>query len=823
MTNSKIHVVFYFPWREISGGPVYLTNLAASLSKNQRFRVSFVDYPDGASANLLKSIETVELITVSEDNYSLNLDSEVTLVLPIYWAHWMPKLPSGSKVLFVNWHKLSIPVLKQSSSGSSAEIKRFLKLNYDKKSTIFCDLSHFLGQYPNEPREFAHIVPISIGIKSKKARPQIVSDSSITIGILGRLSPDKITSVINLLSNLETYETKKEKVLHIIGDGPSRSMIDSRLYPDVRIVFAGEIPYSELDEYLISNVDAVFAMGTSCLEAAALALPTIIVPHSMESIDGDEYVFIQNSTGACLGWYPEELIRLNVFPVKLEEVLTTIYAPEGKQTLGQSALNYLLKQHDLASSTESLVSAINQTDLDVADVESLFPSFNLESGVKRMERIQIAPFIRYKQRSTGHWEFFLFGKTWLKLPISASENDEDFKKTIRLFRIPIFEVWYEKGKNHLKLPTSPSVRILQTQSLIKKELRKVETELRNVKKKLRNQNQKFQDLGLGQRALERSILEKKIFQDSYIPMSIPRDILSEESLRSFRGEISDQYIQLIKDLDTQSIGEVVRILDRLRKDDYTDGKHWITFQEENELRKIYDHHASQILKLGDDLWAYGAHLLPSNVISTTTFYSRYFTNEIRNLAKVRDGAIIDAGGFFGDSLLIFSPMTDLNVHVFEPHPELFEMCKRTVTLNKITNATLNPMGLGERSGEMLFLKDGDSSRFIDDTSQSLYSEDDLVSLGVTTVDDYVKSNGLVVSLIKADIEGLEMQMLRGATETIREQKPVLLLSMYHNFNQFFELKKYVESLNLGYEFKIRKPHDTSVIIDTVLIAEATDG
>lgn len=62
-------------------------------------------------------------------------------------------------------------------------------------------------------------------------------------------------------------------------------------------------------------------------------------------------------------------------------------------------------------------------------------------------------------------------------------------------------------------------------------------------------------------------------------------------------------------------------------------------------------------------------------------------------------------------------------------------------------------------------------------------------------------------------------MLHGAQNTIREQRPVLLISIYHNESDFFDIKPWLETLNLGYKFKIHKPVYGSAIIEAMLVAE----
>ena len=55
-----------------------------------------------------------------------------------------------------------------------------------------------------------------------------------------------------------------------------------------------------------------------------------------------------------------------------------------------------------------------------------------------------------------------------------------------------------------------------------------------------------------------------------------------------------------------------------------------------------------------------------------------------------------------------------------------------------------------------------------------------------------------------DIEGGEMIALKGAIKTIKKYKPILAISIYHNIEQFFGVKIFLENLDLGYNFEIKK-------------------
>jgi FkbM family methyltransferase len=296
-------------------------------------------------------------------------------------------------------------------------------------------------------------------------------------------------------------------------------------------------------------------------------------------------------------------------------------------------------------------------------------------------------------------------------------------------------------------------------------------------------------------------------------------LLSESTYEDFTGDIKNKYLRLIKGLDHQSVQTIVRIISRIHRYRKEGASYfWFTEFERIELAKIHDLHASSILRLSEDCYAYGKYLLPCNIISTTVFYYDHFLNHVENLEVVKNGEIIDVGGFIGDSAVVLSGYTDKSVHVFEPVTSLFEMCKKAVFLNDLGNVILKKQALGAVEEKKAIFLSGDTSGFVQtqDSKEKIRRAEEV---DVITLDQYVQKNNLKVGLIKVDVEGFEQEFLKGAEQTIKTQKPVLLLSVYHNSSDFFEIKPLIESWNLGYKFKVVKPSDQTIIIDTTLIAE----
>jgi FkbM family methyltransferase len=175
--------------------------------------------------------------------------------------------------------------------------------------------------------------------------------------------------------------------------------------------------------------------------------------------------------------------------------------------------------------------------------------------------------------------------------------------------------------------------------------------------------------------------------------------------------------------------------------------------------------------------------------------------------------IIDAGAGVGDSALVLSQYTDKTVHSFEPASTEFASIGPLLERNKVTNVVTYRMALGEKNDEVTMNVHGGGSSILYHAPH-----DPKEKVAISTLDSIVEEKGLRVGLIKTDLEGYEQLFLKGAEKTIKKQKPVLLISIYHNADDFFNIKPLLEDWSLGYKFHFFKPLDGTVLIETVLIA-----
>lgn len=109
------------------------------------------------------------------------------------------------------------------------------------------------------------------------------------------------------------------------------------------------------------------------------------------------------------------------------------------------------------------------------------------------------------------------------------------------------------------------------------------------------------------------------------------------------------------------------------------------------------------------------------------------------------------------------------------------------------------------------------------TSQDVMSKINNTGKGeeieVTTLDNFIKEkNILQVNLIKIDVEGEEQKVIQGAINTIAKHKPILAISIYHNPQDFFEIKPWIESIQPEYKFIVKKAKPFSLNHELMLLA-----
>ena len=277
---------------------------------------------------------------------------------------------------------------------------------------------------------------------------------------------------------------------------------------------------------------------------------------------------------------------------------------------------------------------------------------------------------------------------------------------------------------------------------------------------------------------------------------------------SFREDFPEKLNNFLKNFPKESRNDAMKIILRAYAV-YLINYHDTLFTDEE-------------LKLQDEYIEFSNENVSGNEICGFKFtdqsYNKHcFMNEFseKDLEYFGNKDIIDAGAYIGDSSLAFTKLTSANVHAFEPFEESFNKMLENIKLNDVNNIVPVKASLSDINGEENIYLSGDNVQGIT-TDESYRRYDESFTIKTMTIDNYVRENDLNVGFIKVDVEGAEQRLLKGAIETIKSQKPFLILSIYHNPGDFFEIKPWIEKLDLGYNFKISKERPWTFLADTVL-------
>lgn len=195
------------------------------------------------------------------------------------------------------------------------------------------------------------------------------------------------------------------------------------------------------------------------------------------------------------------------------------------------------------------------------------------------------------------------------------------------------------------------------------------------------------------------------------------------------------------------------------------------------------------------------------------FIDLNLTDSDKEFLKNKD--IIDAGAFTGDTSLPLSQITQKNVYAFEPFEDSFKLLEKNIYDNNIKNIIPVNKSLGNINGERTLYLSGANVQGIT-SNPKIRQYDNELKVQETTVDTFVEENNLNVGFITIDVEGAEKDLLNGAINTIKTQKPMLTISIYHSVDDLFEIIPWVANLNLGYEFEVYKEQPWPFLADTVV-------
>jgi len=176
--------------------------------------------------------------------------------------------------------------------------------------------------------------------------------------------------------------------------------------------------------------------------------------------------------------------------------------------------------------------------------------------------------------------------------------------------------------------------------------------------------------------------------------------------------------------------------------------------------------------------------------------NRYFIPEVMAVLTKKE-VFVDIGGHVGETTQLFLEKVKgeyKHIHVFECDTNNFNALEHNLSSfqeMKKNKISLYPIALAEAKKErQIFDGAGYASQFS--------------TIGNTTVKtDYLDSFNIRATFIKLHLEGAELEVLKGAEQTIIRQRPVIVMTAYHNDLGMYKMPEWLMETLSDYEFIYR--------------------
>ncbi|MBO5368029.1 FkbM family methyltransferase [Methanocorpusculum sp.] len=176
-------------------------------------------------------------------------------------------------------------------------------------------------------------------------------------------------------------------------------------------------------------------------------------------------------------------------------------------------------------------------------------------------------------------------------------------------------------------------------------------------------------------------------------------------------------------------------------------------------------------------------------------HNQYFDKDIMKFSDAE--VFADCGGFVGDTTSLFiSRVHDFSkIYIYEPNPINHQKATQLLTrqeAGKIDKIIIRKAGVGIETISSKISLSGASSHV---------SRDGDCDIQIVSLDEDIQEP---ITFIKMDVEGFELDALKGARNHILAEKPKLAICVYHKPDDLWEIPEYILSLNPKYKLYLRQ-------------------
>jgi FkbM family methyltransferase len=164
--------------------------------------------------------------------------------------------------------------------------------------------------------------------------------------------------------------------------------------------------------------------------------------------------------------------------------------------------------------------------------------------------------------------------------------------------------------------------------------------------------------------------------------------------------------------------------------------------------------------------------------------------------------VVDVGAHIGLYTIIASKRVGPTgkVIAIEPDPENLKMLKKNILLNQLSNVEyLECAAYSAKKKLKLFLPEVERGRTIFNTvmEDRVKSYDDFIEVESNTLDNILNENNVQrVNYVKIDVEGAELEVLKGTTNLLEANKSITLVIEIHGRKTYLQVIDFLKAHDL---------------------------